>query len=360
MQKIFTECRIKHVVCKNRLVFAPTTVGKVTADFYEELAAGGVGMIVLADLSVVSSMMGDPDLSSMASEQWFRQVIEACHRHGCLVSAQLFHPEYDVEYMRTLYVQARAGQGVSPSQAREALAESTMHYCDELTLENIEKLIEAFGAAAARAERMGFDMVQIHGDRLVGSFTSPLFNHRTDCFGNHMEFSRRIVECVRQTVQDIPVDYKLTIRMEEKNLGRGGISQSEIPKFVRMLDVAGVDAYHVTLANHTDVSNTIPGRNHPQLKEDGCFAELAKEVKRYTDHPVCAVGKLQKADMMEELLDQDIDLVAMSRQLVADPEWPCKVREGRQDIRYCLYCNSSCMDSIRSGRPITCVLRKEQ
>lgn len=360
MNQVFTPVSIRNLSLKNRIVFAPTSVGRGEAAISEEIAAGGCGLYIMADLSVVPSMMGAPSLDSDKFEAYFRQIIDMCHKHGCKISAQLFHPEYDVAAISLLYRKAREEGSMSPEDARRALAESTRTYCDQLSADAVKGIIQAFADAAARAKRFGFDMVQIHGDRLIGSFTSPLFNHRQDEFGTHSAVPEQIAKAVRAAVGDFPVDYKLTVRIEEEGLGRGGISQAEIAEFVQKLDACGVDSYHVSLANHTDVKDTIPARNHEKLREEGCFASLALEVKKYTSRPVCTVGKLQHLDKMEALLDQGIDLIGMSRQLVADPAWPKKAEAGDMDsIHYCLYCNQKCLGALKAGASIGCVLRSE-
>ena len=80
---------------------------------------------------------------------------------------------------------------------------------------------------------------------------------------------------------------------------------------------------------------------------------------RYTDRPVCAVGKLQAPKTVRAVLEDGIDLVGMSRQLIADARWPEKVEQGITDeILYCRYCNQLCMGALRGGRPIGCILHR--
>ena len=354
--RLFTPVQMGNLCLKNRIVFAPTSMGRAGVGAYEQIAAGGTGLLIMADLSVVPSMLGEPGLDSMEHADYYHSVVEACHRYGCKISAQLFHPEYDPVYAKTLYVEARRGQGISPAQARQKIHENSIEYCDKMKPSTVEEIIQKFSEAAKRAKELGFDMVQIHGDRLLGSFTSPLFNHRTDQYGAHLHVPARIVGAVKSAVPDLPIDYKLTIRMEEEGLGRGGIARDEIPEFVQKLDDLGVDGYHVTLANHTDIENTIPRRNHPILAKEGCFAGLAKEVKRHTSKPVCTVGKWQTIDKMEKVLEDGIELVGMSRQLIADPRWPDKVLGGKEDtIIYCRYCNQRCVKSLHNGAPVGCI-----
>ena len=355
MNTLFQPISIGGISLKNRIVFAPTSLGGGDEELYRAIAAGGAGLIVMADLSVVPSMLGAPSLDSMKYGDSFKSVIDDCHRHGCMVSAQLFHPEYDVEAMTSLYRSKGAG---SPAEVRAKLSESTERYCDELTPSRIEAITEAFGTAARRAEAMGFDMVQIHGDRLIGSFTSPVFNHRTDGYRDHARFPADVVRAIRREVPDMALDYKLTIRMEEQKLGRGGIAESEVERLVPLLEEAGVDSFHVSLANHTDIQDTIPAASHLKLAGEACFLPLAQLVKSCSSKPVCAVGKIQRPETAVRILDQGMDLIGMSRQLIADPSWPQKVQSGCQEaIIYCLYCNRDCVQSLRGGQPAGCILR---
>lgn len=166
-----------------------------------------------------------------------------------------------------------------------------------------------------------------------------------------------MVKAVRAAVPEMPLDYKLTIRTEEPKLGRGGALISEVPEFVEVLEAAGVDAFHVAIANHSNIRDTIPAANHPLLQGEGCFTHLGRAVLTMARKPVCIVGKLQHTDAMEALLEEGFAMVGMSRQLVADPEWPNKVQSGQTDsIRYCVYCNSKCVASIMSGQPVSCIL----
>lgn len=356
MKQLFSPVSIGTLSLKNRIVFAPTSMGKAGIGAYERIAAGGCGLFILADLSVIPSLLGAPALDSDRQEAFFRQIIDACHKHGCKISAQLFHPEYDTDFIRRLYQRSRTDGSITPEEVRKELAASTRTYCDSLTREEIETITGKFSEAAKRAERFGFDMVQIHGDRLMGSFTSPLFNHRTDEYSSHSFFPGKVFRAVRLAVPGLPLDYKLTIRLEEENLGRGGITLSEVPDFIKMLDGMGADSYHVALANHTNTEDTIPVKNHPRLSQEGCFSQLALEVKKHTSNPVCTVGKLQHLEKMKELLEAGIDLIGMSRQLIADPDWPKKAEASNtSSIHYCLYCNKSCLGSLKTGKAIECV-----
>ena len=92
--------------------------------------------------------------------------------------------------------------------------------------------------------------------------------------------------------------------------------------FVPLLTDAGVTSFHVTLANHSSLEDTIPPAKHPYFKEQGCFLKFCDEVRQYTDKPITGVGGLNQPDFVEQQLTSGrITCAAMSRQLLADPEW---------------------------------------
>ena len=105
MNKLFQPVQVGSLTLKNSIVFAPTSVGREGLDFYEKIAKGGASLIILPDISVIPSMLGAPSLGSLQYADYFRKVVEICHQYDCKVSVQLFHPEYDVDYIGSLYRQ---------------------------------------------------------------------------------------------------------------------------------------------------------------------------------------------------------------------------------------------------------------
>ena len=209
MNKLFQPVQVGSLTLKNSIVFAPTSVGREGLDFYEKIAKGGASLIILPDISVIPSMLGAPSLGSLQYADYFRKVVEICHQYDCKVSVQLFHPEYDVDYIGSLY---RQRGKISSDEVHRLLAENMMGYADTLTTEQADAIVEKFAAAARNAREVGVDMIQIHGDRLIGSFSSALFNHRTDRYAPHTAFAEAVVKAVRAAVPEMPLDYKLTIR----------------------------------------------------------------------------------------------------------------------------------------------------
>ena len=204
-------------------------------------------------------------------------------------------------------------------------------------------------------------MVQVHGDRMCGSFSSAIFNHRTDEYGgsagNRARFAVEAVSAVHAAVPEMPIDYKLAVRQKEPHYGNAGVVEEELPVFVPLLERAGVTSFHVTLANHSALENTIPPANHPYFGHPGCFLKFCNEVRQYTDLTICGVGGLNDPDFVEQqLFDGRIQCAAMSRQLLADPDWVNKLKNGQaEQIHRCVRCNKKCLGGLMAHQGTRCV-----
>lgn len=109
-----------------------------------------------------------------------------------------------------------------------------------------------------------------------------------------------------------------------------GILTSELLVFIPMLEAAGVTSFHVTLANHSSLSDTIPMQSHPYFSQKGCFMKFCDIIRGLSKLPICGVGSLGNPDYIEEQLQVErINCAAMSRQLIADSAWVLKVYEDK-------------------------------
>lgn len=362
-ENIFKHIKIRDLEIKNRVVFAPTSMGYDRETYLKkliEIASGEVGLIVIGDISVKDSFhKGIPTLSDDIHIDYYKKVTDAVHKYGCKISAQLFHPDYDIDSIKELM----KTKEITREQVREKIKESMYSYINEMSKEKINDIQNNFVEASLRAKKAGFDMIQIHGDRLLGSFSSNIFNKRNDEYGksaeNRAKMSVEVVKKIRSEIDNMPIDYKIGIRKENPDIGKGGPTIDEVETFVKLLDKAGVDSFHVAIANHSLIKDTIPGNNHPHLKGEGCFLDLAKEVKKYTNKVVCGVGKLKTPKFINSILENDLDMIALSRQLIADDKWAIKLKEGREeDINYCRFCNVKCTNSLMNGTSFGCILHE--
>ena len=352
---------------KNRVIFAPTTLGLPPETQLERLraiAAGGCAMIIVGDVPVGKGDFG-PSLYHRKGFDWFRRLADAVHEEGCMLCAQLHQSDADWKAMVRHLPGLMTGR-ISKSQLRTLLNEAVGPYITGLPARKVREITRSFGPAAALARQAGFDMVQVHGDRMCGSFSSSLFNHRTDGYGGGPEervrFAVEAVEAVRACAPDLPIDYKLAVRLEAPHYGNAGVTEEELAVFVALLDAGCLTSFHVTLADHGDLSDTIPPAAHPAFGGEGCFLPLCDRVRALTDKPICGVGGLTDPDFIEaQLRTGRIQCAAMSRQLIADPNWPNKVLgKNTEAIRRCVRCNRACLGGMLAHRGVSCIYERNE
>ena len=348
---------------KNRIMFPPLTTGyekngmisEQDMGFYTRLAKGGVGYIVLGDVAPINSFSPTPKLFDDSQIPAFKELADSVHAYGTKLGVQLFHPEYDVDAINSLFMQKKF------DEMRQRLHHDMMFFTDEVSEEMLMAIIDKMCACAVRAQKAGVDVIQIHGDRLNGCLCSTRMNHRTDKFGgsleNRVRFARMLTRAIRKAVPDMIIDYKLSIVTPQR--GKGGIDEADAVQFAQWLVEDGVDMFHVAQANHTgNMADTIPPMG---AQPYGFFVRIAGDIKKAVNVPVSAVGRIVDAEMAERVIESGMaDMVAVGRPLLADPDWGAKIAAGKAcDIRRCISCNKGCTDAIQNRQFLSCVLNAE-
>lgn len=348
---------------KNRIMFPPLTTGyekngmisEQDMGFYTRLAKGGVGYIVLGDVAPINSFSPTPKLFDDSQIPAFKALADSVHAYGTKLGVQLFHPEYDVDAINSLFMQKKF------DEMRQRLHHDMMFFTDEVSEEMLMAIIDKMCACAVRAQKAGVDVIQIHGDRLNGCLCSTRMNHRTDKFGgsleNRVRFARMLTRAIRKAVPDMVIDYKLSIVTPQR--GKGGIDEADAVQFAQWLVEDGVDMLHVAQANHTgNMADTIPPMG---VQPYGFFVKIAGDIKKAVNVPVSAVGRIVDAEMAARVIESGMaDMVAVGRPLLADPDWGTKIAAGKAcDIRRCISCNKGCTDAIQNRQFLSCVLNAE-
>ncbi|PDX83319.1 NADH oxidase [Faecalibacterium prausnitzii] len=348
---------------KNRIMFPPLTTGyekngmisEQDMGFYTRLAKGGVGYIVMGDVAPINSFSPTPKLFDDSQIPAFKALADSVHAYGTKLGVQIFHPEYDVDAINSLFMQKKF------DEMRQRLHHDMMFFTDEASEEMLMSIIDKMCACAVRAQKAGVDVIQIHGDRLNGCLCSTRMNHRTDKFGgsleNRVRFARMLTRAIRKAVPGMVIDYKLSIVTPQR--GKGGIDEADAVQFAQWLVEDGVDMFHVAQANHTgNMADTIPPMG---VQPYGFFVKIAGDIKKAVNVPVSAVGRIVDADMAARVIESGMaDMVAMGRPLLADPDWGTKIAAGKAcDIRRCISCNKGCTDAIQNRQFLSCVLNAE-
>jgi 2,4-dienoyl-CoA reductase-like NADH-dependent reductase (Old Yellow Enzyme family) len=286
--------------------------------------------------------------------QGVRQLTAAIQETGARIGVQLWHSNRYPAFLAVRQEGERVGPSPRIGKTEWWEEEGEIR---ELTEAEIQDIVAKFGKAAAGARAAGFDFVEIHGAHayLLNQFFSPRFNQRTDRYGGDLQGRMRLgLECVAAIRQQVGKDYPLFYRLGAWEDAPGGVTLEESIEFARALEAAGVDCLDISVARGIPDPSTPEGASpiSPLKKAPmGTFAWIAAAIKQAVNIPVIAVGRVNSHKVAEEILQQGkADLIAIGRQLIADPFWVKKVAEGRfKEIVACDSCNRECYDPLRGG-----------
>jgi NADPH2 dehydrogenase len=309
---LFEPLEVRGKILRSRIVMPPMVqLRPITSDagiqWYRERAAGGVSLVIVEATAV--NRFG----SELTADN-LRPLVEAIHEGGALAAIQLFPVSFD--FPRT----------------------ETPPAPEELSIDAIADIVDDYQRAGAICAAAGFDGVEPHGAHgyLLNQFFSPGQNERTDLYGGPQANRERLALQIVQVLRPLRDD-GLLVLYRHTPIGNGyGIDDSRV--FLGHLVQAGVDMLDISPA-----SDAAPGdRAAP-------FADLGV--------PVIAVNHMDEVERAAEVLHEGrAHLVAIGRGLIADPEWPCKVREARFDeIVQCERCNEGCFGHLKQGIPVECV-----
>lgn len=364
--KLLDPIQVGKITLKNRIMFPPMTTGYEERDgsiseqsfnFYKRLAMGGVGYIVLGDVAPVNTVSPTPKLFHDGQIEAFKKLSDTLHEYDCKLGIQIFHPEYDVDALGELFKKG------DMQAARAKLHHDMIHYIDEVTDQQLDNILKSIGACVKRAAAANIDIIEVHGDRLVGSLCSTILNHRTDNYGgsfeNRTRFALKVVQTIKENAPDICIDYKLPIITENPLRGKGGLMIDEAIKLAKILEEQGVDMIHVGQANHTgNMNDTIPAMS----TQPYCFMnKYTKQIKDAITIPVSSVGRILTPQNGEGLIENGIcDIIGLGRSLLCDPDYVIKLENNQVNrIRHCMMCNKGCTDAIQNRQFLSCVLNAE-
>ncbi len=321
--------------------------------YHEARARGGVGLNMLEATSVHDSGRSYFPGVSIASDYYVRglsHLTHAIHEAGGLAGVQLNH----------------AGRLVRPDASGQSIplvsfvpGRTPYENSRVLDTDEIYMLIDAFAEGARRAREAGFDVIEIHGAHgyLISQFMSPLFNRRTDEFGGSYEKRMRFpLEVVRRVREAAGEDMVIFFRLSSDEFLPGGITVDLSCRIACDVAEAGVDLVHVSAG--LSESNEFTGP--PPCLPEGWNAESAGRIRAALDGRalVSVAGRILTRETADRILSSgQADMVTMGRALIADPDLPVKLMEGRdKDILPCVGCNEGCNGSLGQRKLIVCAV----
>ena len=344
--KLFDPLKIGKYTLKNRIVLGPHRTnfsvdhvpGNRHLQYYQRRAIGGTGMIVLEGASVHPSdfpyeraIFAFDDKVTVG----YRRIAEALHAHSCLVLAQLTHC---------------GGQADSTLSQTEVWAPSPVPEVNSgeipktMEKEDIEDVIEGFASAALRMQAAGLNGVEINAGQfsLLRQFLSPLTNFRTDEYGGSMENRARVcLDVLHKVREEAGPAFIIGLRLcGDEYAPWGGLTPEQSRDIATYLCRDGlVDYLTVEVGSIYSVHMTMASMRH----HEDYAVEPARIISGAVKVPVCATGSILSVEMAERLVQGGMELVEMTRALIADPMLPSKEKENRDvEIRPCILCNQDC------------------
>lgn len=307
--------RVKNLILPNRLVMPPMCMYQAVDGFannfhfthYTNAAFGKVGLIIQEASSVTPGgritdhCLGIWDDAFIPALQ---EIVDEVHRNGSKMGVQLIHAGRKSEVSGL--------QHVAPSAIQHS---DRYPVPEELTVDEIQEIVHAFGKAAIRAQTIGYDAIEIHGAHgyLIHQFLSPLSNHRSDQYGGNTENRGRfLVEIVAEIRKFWPDENVLQVRISASDYDPEGLDEVEVGNLLDLIK-GKIDLIHVSSGGN--VNRHIP-------LQPGYQVEFARYMKHRLGLPVIAVGLITDIDHAESILEEDkADLVALGRELLRNPYW---------------------------------------
>ncbi len=360
-RKLFTPVKIGPMEIKNRFVMPAMgtnlalhngEAGDELIAYYTERARGGFGFLIMECCAVRydgRSLINECGLWDDSLIPSYKKLTSSVHRAGAKIAVQLRHCGRETEEKYTGGVPVLAPSKI-PCPSCQSMPR-------EMTLEDVYKMVQAFGDAAVRGKKAGFDAVELHASHgyLIAQFLSGHANKRTDEFGgslhNRMRFLRLVLQDIRKKAGE---DFPVIVRVSGSEMITGGREVEETKAVCQMCEEEGAAAIHVSISTYGSLAYCIGST----YLAPGYETEAAAKIKNSIHIPVITVGRYTDPEIAEAVIrDGSADMVAFGRQSIADPHFPEKVLAGDYDsVIPCISCGQGCIMHLFSDEPISCVV----
>ncbi len=368
-KELFKPGKIGNLTLKNRIFMTPMGNGSMqnpdggfserVKDYFENIAKGGVGMILTGStlMTKVTNSYGRKSLSTVFYDKTYvngaSEMCDALHRWGCKACIQL--TPGDGRLWTFLGEAPISSSDGLPSVLGENILSKGA------TTQEVKQIINDYRNVAFLVKVAGFDAIQIraYGGYFTDQFMTAAWNNREDEYGGDLDGRLRILmEMIEAVKEGAGADFPLIVKMSPVHYFEGGREIEEGIEICKRLEAAGVDAIHLEKGSYENWWDVIPPAQIPLANQ----LDVSKVIKKEVAIPIMAHGKLGIIpDLAEQALREGkTDFVGLGRSLLADPEWPRKVKEGRlQDVRPCIGCQMGCLNRIFQDKYVSCAVNPQ-
>ncbi len=362
---LFQSAQIGTMRLPNRFIRSATWEGLATPEggcadelvvLMERLAEGGVGLIISSHAFVrpegyaVRGQLGidrDDFISGLS------RMADAVHRKKGRIVLQLAHGGVLAGTQLTGQPALAPSQTGGPEKTRRR----------EMSEEDIGETVKAYGEAALRARKAGFDGVQVHAAHgyLLNQFLSPWFNRRTDRYGGSIENRARIIlEILGSVRRAVSGEYPVLVKINSEDCLDGGLTRDDSLQAALLIASAGANA--IELSGGTLLSGKLsPSRAKiDSVEQEAYFRDAARALKAKLNIPLALVGGIRSFEVAENLVNDGIaDFVSMSRPFIREPGLVNRWKSGDRGKATCISDNR-CFGPPMRGTGFYCVVDKEE
>lgn len=374
-EHLFQPIQIGKVTVPNRVVHVPTDISSGNADgsvnerviaYHEEIAKGGTGLIIVG-ASTPDKETGRPTVTCLSVDADYyipglHRLAHAMQKHGAKCAIQIQHPGRQAAYPRKGQISCSDMVSDLPGSAGHEViyAGDKAHgkIAREMSVEEVYDLIERFAEGAWRVQQAGFDAVELHGAHgyMIAQFMSPYTNKRNDRFGGTLQNRMRFVlEIIDRIHMKCGWDFPVMVRYSGEEWMPGSRKLDESVEIARMLEKAGVAALDISAGIFDAPGPTMD----PMYYDEGWNTYSAEAIKKAVKIPVITSHTLRSPEYCDRIVAEGkVDMVGLSRQLIADPYWADKAYAGKpEDIRKCISCLIGCWkESLMIKREMRCAI----
>lgn len=335
MKSLFQTTKISGMELRNRFICSAIwegladDEGHVTSELvqhYHKLAEGGVGTIITGFSNILEFDKPTHNMNGIYDDVFipeYSELIEKVHDHKVNIIMQIVH----------------GGSKWGPSSVKH---KSTGTIPDEMTIEDIKLVIQAFGDAALRVKKAGFDGVQIHAAHgfLLSMFLNPYYNIRSDEYGGPIENRARIIfETYKAVREAVGPDFPVLIKVNCMDFMDKGLTFEDSLYVCKIMGNMGIDMIEVSGGSYSSRNGEGPMRNTEN--NESYFKDYASKIADEVDVPVALVGGNRKIEKMTEILNTTkIEYFSMARPFIHEPSLINRWMEHDLDSTECVSCHA--------------------